>query len=83
MLKVRQTDAPPVQGDTGEGEYDVSGIEGIEDIGEDDTGYLIERLSTYDRPTLEEFSWYDEGFNNGFGSLLMPDGTTADFWLMR
>ena len=66
-----QTDDPPVQGDTGEGEYDVSEIEGIEDIGEDDIGYIIERLSTYDRPTLEEFAWYDEVFNNG----VWPDAT--------
>lgn len=67
-----QTDDSPVQGDTGEGEYDVSGIEGIEDIGEDDTGCIIERLSTYDRPTLEEFSWYDEVFNNGVWSDATP-----------
>lgn len=64
-----QTDAPPIQGDTGE--YDVSGIKGIEDIGEDDASYIIERLSTYDRPTLEEFAWYDEVFNNG----VWPDAT--------
>ena len=59
----------PNQGDTGE--YDVSGIKGIEDIGEDDASYIIERLSTYDRPTLEEFAWYDEVFNNG----VWPDAT--------
>ena len=78
-----QVDTPPVQADTpsvqtddsavqgGTGEYDVSGIEGIEDIGEDDIGSIIERLSTYDRPTLEEFAWYDEVFNNG----VWPDAT--------
>lgn len=44
-----QTDAPPVQGDPGEGEYDVSGIEDTGEIGEDDTGNITERLSTYER----------------------------------
>ena len=58
-----QTEAPPVQEDTGEDA--VRGIQDIGEISEDDVDIIIERLSTYDRPTLEEFDWYDEVFHNG------------------
>ena len=65
-----ETDAPPVKDDTGE--YDVSGTEDIKDIDEDDDDYITELLSTYERPTLEEFAWYDEVFNNGVWPEAVP-----------
>ena len=63
----KQTGNPSVQGETGGNNAIVN-----EDIGQEDTATISERLSTYDRPTWEEFGWYNEVFNNGVWADATP-----------
>lgn len=48
---------------------DTEGIEGIEPA---DGEYITNQLSTNERPTLEEFSWYEDVFSNGLWSGSTP-----------
>lgn len=47
------------------------GTQGSEDVGQFGSDNITAQLSTYERPTQEEFAWYDEVFNNG----IWPDAT--------
>lgn len=58
--------------------YDVTGIEGIEDIDTAGPEYTSRLFSTEERPTWDDFSWYEEVLSRGFWDGARPIIKTED-----